>query len=506
MSPDRTTPYDASAASAEDAETTSKCRRSFVPAGWNPRSQGTQRGISIGDPIMKRSITRRTLMVLAAFSAATASPLAAQTAASDGRVTLDKEAWLQDISQFRREVIERDAAFSEEARSKALRRLDALGSRLPSLSDAEIAVEMARSAALAENAHTRLDPLRNRGVWRRYPIRLWKFSDGWRVIAARPDHAALLGAKVIAVGDVPVNEAEAALTPLFAGNKGWSAYMASYSLTAAEALFATGLAGSDRMVIEVITSTGPRTVSLTAEPSERRGRPEENWWYLAAGDARLSGWVHAAHIAPLVLQNHQLGYAHADCAGSVSYIRLNRTADQPGRPSLQAWGEALLDRLKQAPPDRLIVDLRFNTGGDLSKALPFIAGLIDSDPGRRGALTVLINGQTFSAGITQAAWLRQYSTATFVGEPVGDDMTFWAEGDNVVLARSGLTARYSTGGHHYLATPQPPPSMHERLFFTLQAPDLGPDKIIAWSWDDFAAGRDATLEAVAPGLSCGPLA
>lgn len=450
------------------------------------------------------ALRHRTLMAASALffgamaALAPASAVSAQTRVSDG------QGWRQDLGQFRDEVVQRDASFTDEARLAALRRLEALEVRLPQLSDAEVAAELARIAALSGNAHTRLDPLRNRGEWRRYPIRLWKFSDGWRVIAARPEHASLLGAKVLTIGGVSADEAEAAVRPLFAGNAGWSAYMAGYSLTAAEALFASRLARPDEAAVEVLTTSGRQTVVLRAEPSEHRLRPEENWWYLTSQHPRLSGWAHVALSDPLVLREPELGYAHAECSGSVGYVRLNRTADQAGRPSLQAWGEALLERLARTPPERLVVDLRFNTGGDLSKALPFIAGLIESEPGRRGALAVLINGQTFSAGITQAAWLRQHSGAKFAGEPVGDDMSFWAEGDNVVLGRSGLTARYSTGGHHYLATP-PPSGMEGRLFFALQSPDLGPDEITPWSWEDFAAGRDLALDSVAPGLACGPL-
>ena len=469
--------------------------RAATPTGPGGGGSGPGRRAAAAVAVVLATLTSPTLA---------GSALAAAPDPQAGEAGIGPEGWREDLRQFRDEVVRRDAAFTDEARQAALGRLEALEARLPRLSDAEVGAELARIAALAGNAHTRLDPLRNRGDWRRYPVRLWKFSDGWRVIAAQPAHAALLGAKVLRIGGVSVEEAQGALRPLFAGNDGWSTYMAGYSLTAAEALFDAGLAQPDEALFEVMTAAGPMAAVLAAQPSERRRRPEENWWHLAQAHPRLAGWMSASSRQPLVLREPDLGYAHAACSDGVAYIRLNRTADQAGRPSLQAWGEALLRRLSRTPPDRLVVDLRFNTGGDLSKALPFVAGLIDSEPGRRGRLAVLINAQTFSAGITQAAWLRQNSAARFVGEAVGDDLSFWAEGDNVVLDRSGLTARYSTGGHHYRSTP-PPAGMADRLFFTLSSPELGPDEATPWSWEDFAAGRDPALEAVAPGLACGPL-
>lgn len=86
---------------------------------------------------------------------------------------------------------------------------------------------------------------------------------------------------------------------------------------------------------------------------------------------------------------------------------------------------------------------------------------------------------------------------------MGDGLTFWAEGDNVVLTNSGLTVRYSTGGHHY-GVDAVPAEMEGNLFFRLHAPDPGPEHRIGWAWSDYALGRDTLLEVVAPGLACGP--
>ena len=449
---------------------------------------------------------RRTVALLAlAGLMACAWPASAQIAPAAPEAAV-QQGWQGDLDRFRREVILQDAAFSAEARELALGRLAALERSLSRASDVEISAELARIAALAGNAHTRVDPLRNRGEWSRLPLRIWKFADGWRVIAARPGQADLLGARVESIGGLSVAEAEAKVAPLFAGNAAWSAYMAGYSLTSPEALVGSGVIGGGPVVLTIEVDGRETATILTAEPSEGRARPEENWWHLAARHPRTEDWRRLDPArTPLVFERAELGYAFARCSGGIGYLRLNRTMDQAGRPPLAAWGDQVLRELERDPPSRLVIDLRFNTGGDLSKALPFIGAIAASPLGRRPeSLVVLINGQTFSAGITQAAWLRLHSEAQFLGEPVGDAVSFWAEGDNVVLPHSGLTARYSTGAHHYASGPLPG-NMRDRLFFTLPAPPLGPDREIAWTWADHAAGRDPVLEAAAPGLRCSPL-
>ncbi|ASD26221.1 S41 family peptidase [Brevundimonas diminuta] len=426
----------------------------------------------------------------------------------DGQVAprLSPAAWRADIHQFRNEVVLRDQAFDAVSREQAAERLASLEARLSGLSDAEITGELARIAALADNAHTRLDPLRNRERWSRLPVRLWKFSDGWRVVATRRDQTAWLGARVLGINEIPVEEGAAKVRPLFAGNAAWADYMAGYSLVSPEALQASGVIERGPVVFAIATSAGRRDVVFSPEPLEGRSRPDENWWHLASVDPRTSGWSHRPHSrAMLVFERSELSYVFVRCRENVAYLRLNRTADQAGRTPLADWGREVLAELDRHPPAKLVIDLRFNTGGDLSKALPFIGSIAASALGQRpDGLAVLINGQTFSAGITQAAWLRLHSRARFFGEPVGDETSFWAEGDNVLLRHSGLTARYSDGGHHYSSTPIPQ-SMRERVVFSLPAPSLEPDHRVGWSWDEYAAGLDPVLEAASPDLQCEPV-
>ena len=61
---------------------------------------------------------------------------------------------------------------------------------------------------------------------------------------------------------------------------------------------------------------------------------------------------------------------------------------------------------------------------------------------------VITGRATFSAGILHAVQWKQWG-ATIVGEQVGDDLDFWAEGGNVLLPNSKLTIHYANGFHGY---------------------------------------------------------
>ena len=405
--------------------------------------------------------------------------------------------WREDLAIVRDVFLARDRSYPAPARQAATSRLEQLGGRLAELDDVEIAAELARIAALSANAHTRVYLLRNRGHWRRYPLRLWRFDDGWRVVAAQGAAEELLGGRVTHVAGRPVEEVFAALRPLFAGNESWARYMGSYTLTSADALHAAGLVDLDGSA-EFRVETRDGVASLAVEPGafERRDGPEESWWFLSPARANGPAWHYAIASAPLPqwLTGSPADYRFARCAG-VIYVQFNRAVDTPGSETIAAWSERLLAEIERRPPRRLLFDLRFNTGGDLTRARPLVEALAASALGSvRGGLVVLSGETTFSAGITPLAVLRGTSRAIVVGRHPGDGTDFWAEGGNVVLPHSRLVLHYADGLHSYSGRARAA-GLDQHIDLGLAVADLEPDLSVRSTWRDYASGRDADVEA-----------
>jgi hypothetical protein len=111
-------------------------------------------------------------------------------------------------------------------------------------------------------------------------------------------------------------------------------------------------------------------------------------------------------------------------------------------------------------------------------------------------LYVITGRSTFSAGISHAAHLKQSSNATFVGEPIGDELDTWSEGGNIVLPNSGLTVHF-TNGFHSLSTVERP-EFEQYEWTDLDLDDLAPDILVRFSSDDYLSGRDPALAAILP--------
>lgn len=98
--------------------------------------------------------------------------------------------------------------YHEVSREKFAAAVADLDARIPSLQRNEIIVGMMRIAAMVGDGHTRIEPLKDlKFGFPSLPLKLYLFEDGLYVRSAKPEHAALVGAKIEAIGGVPVGEA-----------------------------------------------------------------------------------------------------------------------------------------------------------------------------------------------------------------------------------------------------------------------------------------------------------
>lgn len=413
--------------------------------------------------------------------------------------------WQEDVTVAREQFLAKDLSFTPERRATARKRLDRLHARIPLLTDQQIVAELARVAALADNGHTRAYLLRNRGWWRRYPVRIWKFDDGWRIVAVRPGQEALLGARILRIGGKAVASAEAATRPLFAGPATWASYMASYTLTSPDALLGTGVIEGEGAAQFDLERDGRRWATRLVPVEEPpRTTPEESWWFLSPGHPATEGWVQlmAGRKLPAYLAQPGEWYRLAACDAGILYLPFSRSEDQPGRPTLAEFGERVLETIEKAEDARLVIDLRFNTGGNLLKTRALFEDLARSPLGQtRGRLFVILGPSTFSAGITPAAILKQQSKAIFVGTEPGDRLHFWAEGGNVRLPNSGINLHYADRAHAYGPGGRPVPE--ELVYLRLNASSLRPDLPAGLRFHDYLTGRDPAAQRIEPkGLQC----
>jgi hypothetical protein len=370
------------------------------------------------------------------------------------------------------------------------------------LSDDEVLVRIARITTLAHNAHTRLYFLRNRTEVRRMPIRAWWFGPELRVVRAAPGYRQLLGCRIDKVGSLTASTAKARVSGLFAGSPDWRTYMSSYSLTSPEVLHGTGIiASSDAPVRYSFSGCGAASgqKSISALPLAKSAKPLESWWdlspyYPGAADDWIQVLQDKGGALPLYQRHPEKNYWFDPKApGGIFYIQYNRAADAPDE-DMAGFASRVRQALANQPPPAVVVDLRFNTGGNGNLTTKLVDALKKVSPAT--PFYVITGRATFSAGIVAAAQLRELRRVKIVGEPIGDGLDFWAEGGNIILPYSGLYVHFANGAHSLSPKPCPTRDYCDDLSVTSLTPDI-PAQL---TWAAYRALRDPAMEAVGADL------
>jgi hypothetical protein len=112
--------------------------------------------------------------------------------------------------------------------------------------------------------------------------------------------------------------------------------------------------------------------------------------------------------------------------------------------TLQQFLDRLFKFIDENQIDKLIIDMRWNNGGNTLLLQPLINGLIRHDKlNQTGKLFVIIGRYTFSAAINAAASINANTNAIFVGEPTPTGPNFVGESNIITLPYSKLRVSIS---------------------------------------------------------------
>jgi hypothetical protein len=111
--------------------------------------------------------------------------------------------------------------------------------------------------------------------------------------------------------------------------------------------------------------------------------------------------------------------------GTESTCSLHVNLEPFGGPEKVTLEGDMLPRIRQIKredPDKVVIDLRQNGGGDYDHGLRYLVHPPQADKkiNRKGHLFVLIGPGTFSAAMSNAAQFRTMTNAALVGKPIGD--------------------------------------------------------------------------------------
>jgi hypothetical protein len=358
-------------------------------------------------------------------------------------------------------------ATSREAYERAA---DDVASRVGSLDDDELLVELMRLVALLgeRDGHAHLHPLvRHRRALHLYPLATYGFSDGTYVTGA-PGRAALVGRRLVAIEGMPLEDVLSRVDRVVPSDNDVTrrAHRNAY-LLCAEVLHGLGVAASPTQA-RFAFADGSEAV-LTPVPARSYAAAMRPWY-----PSFVDGMPQRAKPLVASRRGSQQWLTTLD-RGRVVYLAYNAT-----RLDTWATSQRLLRLSRRPKVRRIVIDLRNNGGGDIATYPALLDVLRSRSINRPNRLVVLIGPTTFSAAVHFAVDVDRATRAVFVGERAGGSPNHYSDtGELVVLPATG----YAVG--------------IPRVYFEKQPGRSGlvfdPDVVVPLTGADFFAGRDPAL-------------
>lgn len=355
--------------------------------------------------------------------------------------------------------------------------IERLKTEVPNLSDPAVNLRAARIVASVGDGHTRLAiGYRSKG-FRRVPLLFEWFKDGIAVGMAGPDLKDLLGKKLVAIEGVPAKEVFDRLSP----------YVSKDNPMGARADVPALMSVADAL-LEIGAAKNLEEIEFEFEGSLKR-RLKTAAYAEANPTVALSSLTEGEN--PLYLQKPSDPYWFTVLAEPKTlYFQYNEVANKP-EETFAAFCVRMFQVLDEQKLERLVIDLRWNGGGNNGLIWPLIYGIIQRPSlNQTGKVFVIAGRHTFSAAQNCATNLDLHTAALFVGEPTGASPNHPGETGRFVLPYSRLPGSISW------------------LYWQDSSPQdtriwIAPDMVAERTVEDVRLHRDPALDAILNAIGAG---
>lgn len=375
---------------------------------------------------------------------------------------LTAEQWRQDLEFLTNEITTKHRdPFHFISKAEFDQAVSNLHQRIPSMKDYEVVAGLQHLAALIGDGHTFLD---TSGLYGRFPLEGFWFGDDFRVTRAAPEYREAVGARIVSIGSVSIAEAQRRVQQFVPqGENRWYVLNSSAKqLMSVEPLAAAG----------VLAGPGSADFNFEHDSGHRftlRIRP------VPAG---------ASSLGEVAIEPVPLPFQYPEDALWFTYLADSKTVYVVFRSyhDLEMQSARLWEYIGGHPVTRLIIDMRWNQGGNYAKGREHLIYKIIFMPelNRTGRLFVITGRGAFSAGMTNITDFRRETEAILVGEPTGGLPNGYQENHFFTLPLSRL--RFSSSMLRYRFQPDS------------EADAVYPDQRIDPDWSLFSAGEDAALQ------------
>jgi hypothetical protein len=379
--------------------------------------------------------------------------------------------WHKDLTYLHQKLEKRHSNLyhdiSKEDFSNGINELKELSGKID---DKELIVRISELVAIVKDAHTWLHPgYQEKWLFERLPINFDYFEDGLFIIEADENYKHLIGSKLISINGNPVKKVISKVKLIGYNENEFTQLLSITRFIVYPAVLKRFGFINDKAEVSLELQSKKSINKVIIRPLQN---DSINWIKFTKAHENL----------PVIYKNNDSIYwSEYLPKENLFYIQLNSCRESDTHTFSNLSNE-IIAQTERNEPNKLVLDLRRNVGGNSKLTFPLIYALMHYEKQLPNSQIFIITGRwTLSASIVLCAEIQKFCNPIFVGEPTGARANLFGEnGYKLTLPYSGLQVAYASAWFQpsgpFVKTPWIPSDIYIPItsehYFNLKQPIL----------------------------------
>lgn len=341
--------------------------------------------------------------------------------------TLSKKELLEDLMYYRDTLpVKHKNLFNKISKAEFENKVSHVAGKIDTLNYDTFMVELFKLNVSIGDEHTRIEPRFKLAL----PIKFTAFDDGIFVTGIEPQKSMVLLSKLTAINGHSIDEINRKFKEVIkADNQSYFETYEQQLLNNPSFLKGLGILSSEESAEFTLQGGNGETRQITLH---------------AVNKDSLNVVLSDQYGKMLAYKEPNKDYWYAyDSTKKTIYFNFVHCIDNEQHPFAQ-FNEELFSKINSLHPDKIIIDLRFNSGGNSGVLAPFIDSIKHSYLNKKKHFYVLIGKQTFSSALMNAVEFKRFTNAILVGQMTSGNINHYGEVRGFRLPNTKIVIGYST--------------------------------------------------------------
>ncbi|WP_125152011.1 S41 family peptidase [Clostridium rectalis] len=377
-----------------------------------------------------------------------------------------KEMWIKDIEYLGKQLPKKHKNLffnlSEESFNE---KIENLKNKIENLKDEEIKTEIYKIVASVGDGHTFVYEKFNK----LYPLSLYSFKEGIYTESTIEEYKQIIGCKLIKINDLDIESIKDKISKVISHeNEAQIKNELPQFIIAPDILYGLKIIDNKEKTKFTFLNSQNKIINIEVKPIK-----------INENSRKLFINPYKEGNIPMYLEKGDKNYWYKYLKDeNTLYFKYNSCMEMEDK-SFKVFSKELIEALDKHNPEKFIIDLRDNGGGNSSILDKFIDEIKNHKINKENKLFVIVGRRTFSSAILNSIDLRNKTEAIFVGEPTGGKPNHYGEVKSFKLPNMGMEISYST--KYFKSSKEDTPSFM-------------PDRLIEPSINDFINSKDSVLQ------------